>query len=99
MHRDIKPANVFITQKGSVKLGDLGLGRFFSHATLEGNDNRYATVWTADKNEQRPEFHLISINERDRQNTPILAQSLVGTPYYMSPERIHESGYNFKRGF
>jgi NIMA (never in mitosis gene a)-related kinase len=58
MHRDLKPANVFITTKGMIKLGDLGLGRFFAEGTVQ-------------------------------------AHSLVGTPYYMSPERLAEAGYSF----
>ncbi|XP_014287208.1 serine/threonine-protein kinase Nek7 [Halyomorpha halys] len=58
MHRDIKPANVFVSRGGVVKLGDLGLSRYFSARTLA-------------------------------------ARSLVGTPYYMSPERLHELPYTF----
>lgn len=59
MHRDLKPANVFITAQGTVKLGDLGLSRFFGNSTM-------------------------------------CAFSLVGTPYYMSPERINQDGYDFQ---
>ena len=35
MHRDLKPANIFLSSDGTIKVGDLGLGRFLSEQTLE----------------------------------------------------------------
>ena len=58
MHRDIKPGNVFLTADGVVKLGDLGLSRYFSSKTA-------------------------------------VAKSMVGTPYYMSPECIRGQPYEW----
>lgn len=37
LHRDLKPANIFLTLSGSIKVGDLGLGRLLSEQTMEAH--------------------------------------------------------------
>ena len=37
MHRDLKPANIFLTSKGEVKVGDLGLSRALSDNTMQAH--------------------------------------------------------------
>lgn len=57
LHRDLKTINLFLTKKGKLKIGDLGVAK----EVKEGH-----------------------------------TQTIVGTPYYLSPELCEEKPYNNK---
>mmetsp|Transcript_29248 Transcript_29248/g.52279 ORF Transcript_29248/g.52279 Transcript_29248/m.52279 type:complete len:621 (+) Transcript_29248:1233-3095(+) len=59
LHRDMKSMNVFLADKDSVRIGDLGVAKVLS-------------------------------------NTAAYAHTMVGTPYYLSPELCEERPYNAK---
>ncbi|CAJ1401543.1 unnamed protein product [Effrenium voratum] len=59
LHRDLKTSNIFLSEDGSIKLGDFGISR-----VLEGTTEAAVTI--------------------------------VGTPYYMSPEVCRSEPYNWK---
>ena len=78
---------MFITGSGVVKLGDLGLGRFFSSKTTAAHSLVGKIKFAVSR--------LIKIGSNELVMDKLFDLQ-VGTPYYMSPERIHEKGYNFK---
>lgn len=90
---DIKPANVFLTTACKVKLGDLGLGRFFSSRTNLAHSLgiSLSLAFTIQLFLQIYPVQIATIHPCCSSLVFFLLLP-VGTPYYMSPERIHENG-------
>lgn len=61
VHRyaDLKPANILLSRKENIKIGDFGLGKYFTD------------------------------------ESKLYSTSVLGSPYYMSPERLLQMKYSF----
>jgi NIMA (never in mitosis gene a)-related kinase len=82
IHRDIKPANIYVTRERSVKIGDLG-------EQLARSRRPRAPQLTREHTKGLGRV----LGELSKQ-----VQTLVGTPFYMSPEQVDERGYRFESG-
>lgn len=79
LHHDLKPANIFITSTGCIKIGDFGVARIIN------NSQQHSRSYSASS----------SSASLPANNTNSVNRTLLGTPFYLSPEGLLGSRTSF----
>ena len=85
LHRDIKPQNILFNSKGQVKISDLGIASWKQKRQHRQHQQHH---YDDDDNHDENSSSYSS-------NSRSLNHTVIGTSYYMSPERVFDKSYGY----